>query len=226
MPSLTDTRALRAEQSALWALAEGDLRSIWADAAGAAPRATRDRLLRQVPQVTTVYGNAGATIAADWYDDIRLADAVPGKYRATPMPNFPEGFVRKRLRYGAGHIFTDTPNMFLPFLLNAMQEYVMQPGRDTVTVSSVNDPFSSGWQRITDIDACDFCVMLAARGGVYKKDTVSFGAHGDCNCTAIPSWDMDAEEVDVDTYKASDRAFRKDPDQLRRHNAALRDYLT
>jgi len=77
--------------------------------------------------------------------------------------------------------------------------------------------------------------MLAGRGGVYRRETVHFAAHGnDCRCAAVPSWDPDAPEVDVRAYVASermtklrDRAAAGDASaqrQLEAHRARIRAF--
>src|SRR5690625_6174612 len=46
------------------------------------PKRARDRLLVEVPQLTTAYGEQAALLAADWYDELRYLERVPGRYRA------------------------------------------------------------------------------------------------------------------------------------------------
>ena len=82
-----------------------------------------------------------------------------------------------------------------------------------------------GWHRETRPGACDFCRMLAGRGGVYKESTVRFAAHDDCGCVAVPSWDANAPEVDVMAYVASERTSRMSPAQRERHNQRVRDWI-
>ena len=202
---LSDSAWLKQEQIGVWSRADRDLQSLFRSLNLGNPKRSRDVLLREVPQLTSVYGEQTAVLAADWYDELRYIEGVPGRYRARMADPFPEAFVQKRIRFGAGHLFTDTPSQMLPFLLDAVQEYVLQPGRDTIQRASINDPEAAGWQRVTSPGACDFCQMLAGRGGVYKRSTATFAAHGNCNCSAAPSWDKSAKEVPVEAYVASER---------------------
>lgn len=225
MVAAADIAALRSENAALADMAGEDIRELFASLDLEKPEGARDVLLETMPELTTVYGNATSTVAADWYDDIRYTERVPGDFRAVMGEPFPVEFVQKRVRYGAAHLFTETPTLMLPFLLNAMDKYVLQPGRDTVQQSTVRDPQASGWHRETSPGACNFCRMLAGRGGVYKRSTANFAAHGNCGCSAVPSWDADAKEVPVSAYEASEKTYRKSPEQLEAHNKSIREYL-
>lgn len=223
--SPADSLWLRRGQSAIWGYASNDLNALFRSLDLDDPKRSRDVLLRDVPTLSSAYGEQSAAFAADWYDELRHVERVPGRFRARMAPAFPEEFVQDRIKYGAAHLFTPTPDQMLPFLLDAMQEYVLQPGRDTIQRSSVADPRASGWHRETSPGACNFCQMLAGRGGVYRKSAVSFAAHGNCNCTARPSWDANAPEVPVSAYVASERTSKMSAEQKRRHNSTIRAHL-
>lgn len=215
----------RRAQAGVAVLVGRDVRSLFGSLDLDNPKRARDVLLAEVPQLTSVYGEQSAVIAADWYDELRHVERVPGRFRARMAPAFPEEYVQDRIKYGAAHLFTPTPDQMLPFLLDAVQGYVLQPGRDTIQRSSVADPRASGWHREVSPNACDFCQLLAGRGNVYREATASFAAHGNCNCTARPSWDANAPEVPASAYKASERTSKMSPEQKRRHNAGIRSYI-
>lgn len=186
MPTLTDPAWLRDAHAGIAGLASDDLSSLWSGLDLSKPRVARDLLLEHVPAVTATYGQAAAVVAADWYDESRSAQRVPGRFRAVMAPTFPSEYVRKRIRFGAAHLFTETPQLMLPFLLDSMQEYVLQPGRDSILRSVATDREAKGWERVTRPGACDFCHLLSGRFG--KTDWVNYPAHGNCNCTAQPIW--------------------------------------
>lgn len=225
MPSPSDVEVLRRANDELERRLLADLRAFWASLDLTKPYDARDALLAFVPSLTTLYGEAAATVAADWYDALRADAGIGGKFRATPADPFPVEYVQARVRFGVGHLFTRTPDLTLPFLDGAVQEYALQPGRDTVASSALADPQASGWQREVRGDACKFCRMLAGRGGVYRRATASFAAHGDCHCVAAPSWDPDAPEVPVSAYVASERVSRMTEAQKAKHREAVREYL-
>lgn len=235
MPSLSDVAELRAANQALSERVEADLAGFWRSLDLSKPEAARDALLSFVPALTSAYGGAAATIAADWYDEIRALEGVPGRFRASMAEVFPAEYVEGRVRFGASHLFTPTPDLMLPFLTGAAQKYAMQPGRDTIARSTLDDPQASGWHRETRATACKFCRMLAGRGGVYKETTAAFAAHGACHCVAAPSWDPNAPEVPASAYVASepmqklrDRAAKGDTGaqrQLDAHRERVRDFI-
>lgn len=205
MPTTSDVRLLSRAQRELAVRSQRELRRFWAALDLERPERVRDELLSFVPALTAAYGAAGAVVAADWYDEVRAAEGVPGRFRAVMAEPFPDEFVQARVRYGARHLFTEAPGRALPFLTGAVQEYVIQPARDTISRSSMADPRASGWHRQAQADACSFCRMLVGRGGVYRRESAAFAAHAHCNCVAVPSWDPDAPEVPVVTYTASER---------------------
>lgn len=93
---------------------------------------------------------------------------------------------------------------------------VLDGGRRTILDSIRDDPKASGWQRVTDGNACGFCRMLAGRGFVYKAETVHFASHGHCGCSAVPEY---GEPQTVRDYVPTTRAI-SDVDRAR-----VRDWL-
>lgn len=64
---------------------------------------------------------------------------------------------------------------------------VLDAGRETVTRSAAADPRTSGWQRVTSGNACEFCSSLGA-SGVYTGPADGFQSHGHCACSAEPAY--------------------------------------
>lgn len=226
MPSASDVEALRSANRELVRRVERDLNGFWSSLDLTRPERARDALLRFVPALTSAYGEAAAVVAADWFDAVRASEGVPGRFRAGLVEPFPAEFVESRVRFGAAHLFSADPGQTLAFLAGAVQEYALQPGRDTVTRAAVEDPEASGWERrATGASTCRFCRMLIGRGGVYRQGSVGFAAHGHCDCVAVPSWDPGAPEVPVSAYVASQSTVRMSAAQHARHTARVREYL-
>lgn len=230
MVATSEVALFREANIAISELAKRDLNLLWATLDLGNPRASRDVLLELVPEITGIYGEQAALVAADWYDMLREESGIPGQYTAAMAATVPREFVEKRVRYGAGHLFTDTPDLMLPFLDTAISEYVLQPGRDTIQQSSMADPYATGWHRETRpsesyAKGCGFCNMLAGRGGVYKRSTARFAAHGNCQCVAVPSWDASAKEVHAAVYEASKKTTGMSEAQREAHNKRIRDYV-
>lgn len=227
MVSAADAERLRRAQVGVRALVERDLDRMWSRIwsqypdGPTKPYNVRDSFLQQLPILVSRYGEAAASVAADWYEDQRDLAGVGGSFRAviadSPYLDAVEGTVKRT----AGALWTPQPETMLVGLTAAAGKYVLAAGRATIQRNVSRDPFASGWQRVTRPGACRFCRMLAGRGGVYKEATAHFASHGDCNCAAAPSWDPSAPEVDVDLYVASQRTTRMSPQQREAHNALI-----
>lgn len=189
------------------------------------PEAVRDALLRFMPTLTTRYGEIAASLAADWYDELRAEQAVAGRFSARMADPVPTAAIEEQVRFGAQHLWSATPEATFTFLAGNLQKYVLQPARDTIQQNAMRDPQAAGWHRETRAGSCKFCRMLAGRGEVYKKESADFSAHTDCNCVAVPSWDADAEEVGVKQYVASERTSAMSEKERADHTARVRAYL-
>ncbi|MFD8789276.1 VG15 protein [Streptomyces vinaceus] len=76
-------------------------------------------------------------------------------------------------------------------LAGEAQSIVEDGGRDVIGEGVDNDPGALAYMRVTDGNACYFCVMLASRGAVYRsKSTAGHSQirkfHPNCGCSAVP----------------------------------------
>lgn len=215
---------MRTAQAGIVSLATTDLEEFFASLDLDKPEVARNALIAFLPMLILRYGMAGATLAADWYDEMRSDEGVKGRYRAAPAEPVnvevrTEATVRRAmgpafalttaatvgLLYAGQPAGTRASGLVLPALTDPMTKMVLEPARETTILSALADPQAAGWQRITRAGSCKFCRMLASKGDVYRRRTADFAAHGNCNCAAAPSWDKDAPEVDVRAYVASER---------------------
>jgi len=213
VPSAADILVLRDAQDNVRTLVVRDLRAMFASMDLARPDAAAAALREFVPALVLEYGDMAASLAADWYDEVRATEGIPGRFRASMMPSPYQDAAEPTARRAAGALFTSNPGDALTSLESAVGKYALAAGRSTITTSSYRDPQASGWQRVVRSGGCDFCKMLAGRGGVYKEATADFAAHGHCNCAAVPSWDANAPEVDASAYTASERKTTPTHDQ-------------
>lgn len=241
MVSSADAQRLRQAQIAVRRLAERDLTAFFGSLNLARPEAARDALLEYVPFLVQQYGESAAAVAADWYDEVRAAESVPGRFRALAQPSPYQSAVEDTVRRAAGSLFTDSPAATLTALTATSGKYVIAASRQTIAYSSDRDPRARGWRRVTRPGSCGFCRMLAGReGAVYTRQSVHFASHDDCNCASVPSWDPNAPEVDVPQYEGSLRTTalrlrasagdQSAARQLEQHNAlvqrAIGEYTT
>jgi hypothetical protein len=224
----TDVRRLADAERQIGRLAARDVRRLWSTLTVADALEVREALEELLPGMVAVYGDLSATVAADWYDEVRAAAGVRGRFRAEPAgPVDPEA-VRANARWAIGPLFAQEPDWdgALERLTPEVGRMVAQSGRNTITKSTVRDRQAVGWRRVTNsAKPCKFCVALADRGAVYKQETARFAAHTNCSCSAVPSWDKNADEVSVEAYQASARTSQMNEEQLTAHRARTRAWL-
>jgi hypothetical protein len=211
--------AQRAALAAVTARMLAELRQLWPSL----PAPNLQPLLRYevLPAISHQYGEAAATLAADWYDVLRTSYSVPGHFAADLAPQPPEEMFQAISNWAAAPVEGDAPDLAtaLARTEGAAQKLVADASRNTVKHNSERDPNAHGWARFTEPGACDFCRMLSARGGVYTSATVRFGSHDHCHCLAGPVWAENRGQVDE--YR---RAARSDT-QRKAANALARKWM-
>lgn len=181
------------------ALVERDLMAFLSSLNLARPDAVKVDLFDYMPVLIGQYGDIAATVAADWFEDLRDAEGVGGSFRAPLADPVPIEQVNSRLGYAtraSGPLFLGDSATLTAFLSMMANEYALQPGRDTVMQAAHKD--NAAWARVPEPGACKFCLMLASRGFVYSKSTVgdSKKFHGKCRCNAMPVWDETRARVE------------------------------
>lgn len=186
-------------------LARADLEGFFVGLDISNSEAVRDALLEFVPALAREYGDVAATVAAEWYEELRTS-AVGGSFNARLAPLKPDAAVEASVRYAAGHLFDGDPADTLAVLSGSLQRFVTYGSRATVARNVQLDPRKPRYARITSGDSCMFCRLMASRGFVYYSES-SAGMrdewHNDCSCQVSPEWD--SESLHIDGY---------DPDKL------------
>lgn len=224
MISVSQFRELERFNSAAVAGIPGELRALQGSLRGAAPERARDALLEVAPAIADRHGRVVAAGSAEWFEQVRRSQ-VGGSFTARPGALPDPGVVRQNVRYFAGALFLDSRVSPFDSLSGSLTRHVLDVGRDTIRNNTVRDTRAVGWQRIAQPDGCDFCIMTAQRGAVYKRSTADFASHDHCRCRCGPSWDRDAPEVSVRAYEASQKTSGMSPAQKERHNRATRTWL-
>lgn len=209
MPATADQLEFVQATAGIRAAVEGRLTALLGNLVtyGSNPGEIRDSMTLLTRAMVNEYGRAAADFAADWYNDMRLTGRVPGSFTAAPSTQDFDEQIDDTVRRAVGTLFTDQPDIagMVNAIVSKASQYTVDGARNTIVQNSYRDPRSSGWHRIPVGKTCDFCLMLVGRGGVYKKSTAQFRAHGDCDCGAAPSWDLNAVEVPSIAYQASSR---------------------
>src|SRR5699024_10167136 len=140
------------------------------------------------------YGNVASIVAADWYEDVYQ------EYSTLVNADVNADRVNARMRWAITEAFGRDPDQALATLGLVTDGRVTQCGRDTVSSS----PASNGRAFAlvpTGAESCDFCLMLASRGFVYKTSS-SAGElakfHGDCDCAIVAEDGVIPDDYDPD----------------------------
>lgn len=171
---------LRRESAQLVRLANRDLAALWklvADGASA-ETALRDIL----PAIITEYGQAGAALAAEWYDGQRVKADARQRFSAEPVAASDRG---AQALVGWALITATSDDALHSLILGGTQRRIVDHGRLTVTQASIADPAAEGWVRV-GVGGCDWCAKYL--DGEVRSVAYDFDAHDDCQCHAVPAF--------------------------------------
>ena len=173
---------LRKRQQALARLAMNDMAALWRQVSNAVE--ARIALQDVLPALIRTYGQAAASVAADWYDEARAAADVGGSFTAIPASLGDQG--TDALALWASEKGSDLTTI-QTLVAGGLTRRISDWSRETVMGSSLADPQADGWQRV-GVGECAFCQMLIGRGAVYSEDTADFASHDHCTCAAVPAF--------------------------------------
>lgn len=181
------TAELRSNVAALATLAARDLEEIWRQVNDAVQ--AREALKDVLPALLDTYGAAAATLAADWYDELRDELGVAGRFSAIPAEVGTAGGLALA-GWAVSPLFAAEPDWRLAqsMVAGGLQRRVANASRYTIAGSAIADPAADGWQRVGVGGSCQFCRMLISRGSVYSEAGADFSSHDRCNCTAAPAF--------------------------------------
>jgi len=182
-----DIERFRVANSELSRRVQSEMEAFFRSLNLAKPEAVRDALLEFVPLLTEQYGAVAATLATDWYEELRASSGAAGRFRALAADTVPTDAVEAKVRYLSGHLWTPDPLAMLGGLLTATDKYVKQPGRDTMASNAKREGVR--WARVpSGKKTCSWCLILASRDAVYTSKQSAGGDghkfHGACDCVA------------------------------------------
>lgn len=207
MPTVSE---LRSAVDHLHVLAGADLRAMWRRVR--TPDQARAALEELLPLLIETYGAAAATVAADWYDELRDELNVKRRFAAIAA-ELDDAGADALAGWGVGPLFSGAPDWRRAQVLvdGGLQRRIANAARETITLSSIEDPEAHGWQRHSH-GGCAFCAMVAGRGAVYSEATAGFAAHDHCHCVAVPAFR--GKPLPVRPYTPSERVA-SDADRAR-----------
>src|SRR5512139_3291370 len=92
----------------LTTLAKRDLFALWRSLDGLSADDTRDALIALLPAIGDTYGYAAGALAADWFDDLREAAEVSGRFVAEPSEGVDEARWESLARWGVDPLYGPT----------------------------------------------------------------------------------------------------------------------
>lgn len=157
-------------------LALRELRGIWDFADPSDAIAVRALVAEAMPGLVAKYGEIAATVAADFYDEMRLQAGVPGGFTARVATPAVTDEVVRNSRWAIGPVFSEKPDgaAALGRLGQVVDRMAMQQGRDTISQSVKADPSKPRWARVpSGPETCAFCLTMASRGAVYTSSVTA-----------------------------------------------------
>lgn len=189
--------------------ARTDFLALWTRSDMSSDRARQTLIYWHFPELIERYGGMAASLAADVFEGEAEALGI------RPSVELADGVnVERAAARFAGELNSTTT---LATSLQLIDELVQQPYRSTFQDSAIAS--GAGWARVPIGDTCNFCIVLASRGGVYSsKDVAILGYsgkkyHGYCDCQPVlvrdesdypAGYDPDAL---YDRYKAQHARF-------------------
>jgi hypothetical protein len=167
------------------------------------------------------------SLAAEYFDAFRGAERVQGSFSprlADPVNTdkvtsalYVTGRVMTRRAMLAGKSPLEARQVAFVRTAGLVTQEVLRGGRDTIILSTGEDPKALKWARVTNGTPCAFCAMLASRGAVYLgHDTAEFRPHLHCNCQPEPHYEGAGLPVDSqhwrDLYNRAQREARASDD--------------
>lgn len=206
-------------------------------------QATVPDWIEAVRALVASYGQASASLAADYYDEQRVAARVTGRFTVPLLDPPPDEQVDNSLRWATKDLWPREPEEATPAQREPIgtrleqaqkkaeavaQKLVADQGRGTVVGAVHRDRQAVGYARAAALGACAFCKMLATRGMVFQQDTAGFRAHDGCNCGVIPVFRGQRFELS-DHAREWERLYREyaaphSGEQLNRFRRALAEH--
>lgn len=137
-----------------------------------------------LPAIVREYGEAGAALAADWYDDERAKAGARGRFGAIPLEADDRG---AHALIGASLAQARDDSTLKTLILGGVQRRISDHLRLTVANSAVADPAAQGWVRVGAGGSCGWCGQYLD-GEIRTVAGYDFDAHDNCNCTVAPAF--------------------------------------
>lgn len=176
MATLAEAEVLRSELSDLATMAQSDINGIFHQIVTGLdldPDQARDILTDVVPSMLDPYAANAAAITQDFYYADRRAQGVTTPYHGNPAPVLPAKAQYTSLVGKGTSLLLQNPELLFTagaLLAGGAQRLLFNASRETTFHLADKDPVVTRYQRMTtSAEPCEFCIMLASRGAVYRS---------------------------------------------------------
>jgi len=200
---------------------------ITAEAADAPLERRTSIMLESLPLVVPAYYDATGALAVAWYDELRSEASPSTLYTpeivGDPTTDWIEREAATFRRSLDGLDFEVQVAAMAKEISRLAEKEVARGFRDTILGNTRQDEDSIGWSRVARSGACRLCVMIAARGAVFRESTANFATHKSCHCAARPELrnGTHGPEATPEQYLASTK--RRTPAQQKQLRAYLNE---
>jgi hypothetical protein len=174
MATQSEIEEYRSAIDSLAALAVRDLSSAIQSLDGEAPVTVRNTLIEVFPELIQPYVTASGEVSATWYEDLR-AQALSTPFYATASSEVNADRIGALVRFGVKPLFGQSDSTVQSLMGGGVQRLVTNAARETIDTNAKKDVASVSWSREVNParaksgKSCDFCIMLAGRGDVYRS---------------------------------------------------------
>lgn len=167
--------------------------------------AIREQVVAIMQTCCGASSTVAARLAADFYDGLRERSGVVDGFKAIVdpcrEPEATEGAVRAFVQ----DLVDGKPvEQFVGKCSDRLDRETRLAANKCMEANARRDPKKPRWARVpTGPETCEFCIMLASRGFVYRSEDLASHAHANCDCRIVPSWDRGkaaVEGYDPDAY--------------------------
>ena len=189
----------------LQSLVERDLNAFWRTLDVTRPVSVAEALEAHVRELTLVYGDMAAALAAAWYEEVRDAAGAAGYFSAR-LAEADQAKAGVVARWSASSLFGESPapEVALSRLVAGTQRIVHRASTETVEENMSQDRAATGrFYRDARADGCAFCLLVASRGPVYRsRESAGDGRrfHDHCYCVVVPDFGDYEEPAKVSRF--------------------------
>lgn len=132
-----------------------------------------------LPDVVAAHAGAIADLSAAWYEEL-----VPAASFEATVPDdlLPDERIAKSIAWAVNTATTSATA--LAQLQGTMQRAVLDAQRQTVSYNASREGVK--YRRHCGYAACNWCLVMAGRGAVYRTAQNAVRGHDNCRCLAIP----------------------------------------